>query len=707
MVKATLTADIPGIGKIDVDGNIATEESIRDLISAFSTQTRIQDKGISGLNQNASDAADGLDEFSDELHKAERSQKKLTDKMAGLADSAADGARGMQKFVDSGGDLSTFVSGFEGLARDIGRGIGGIVPIIGEGLEEFGGAVAGTAVALTAAAIGMVENFQGINKNLFNAGLQVRGGFDTFARIAEDSDIPISEFTNAIIQSSDRLRLFSGGAPGGIKQVSMALSKLHDDGIMDNLYSLGYTTEEVVASMVDYGIAAKRAGKNIDSATLADETNKYLRNLRELSRLTGVSVSDAQKQVEADRANLFVQNQLLDIAPEQRAAAQAFAAMLEQMGVGPMRDFIISGQSMSTESGIMSSQMGVTAGILQDAYQQIATGNMNFEEGQNYLQSQLRNRTGDITTELENLTRTFGVSPELASQFASLGIATRSASELINAASAQDTAGGTEIIPGTISDNLGKFESTLNNVQQEIQSVFIDGLAGVSPALSLVADMADDSSEALGDLKRSIRSLISGDLSSISGEMPSDPVTSLTTTISDAIFEGFSRVIRSMPGGSLLVGDSKEDRQSELDSMVQSFTDKQAKIDSGDMNWLSKGIAADQQKGKRAMIRTFLEENPDLARPEGFAGGGVSVGPASGYLEQLHGTEAIVPLPDGSSIPVSISSSGTETKNLTELVQVSKNMLGQMTASTQKLDQLLRLTDNANGIARSSAYGRA
>ena len=38
----------------------------------------------------------------------------------------------------------------------------------------------------------------------------------------------------------------------------------------------------------------------------------------------------------------------------------------------------------------------------------------------------------------------------------------------------------------------------------------------------------------------------------------------------------------------------------------------------------------------------------------GFASGGIASGPSSGYPVELHGTEAVVPLPDGRTIPVSI-----------------------------------------------------
>jgi hypothetical protein len=42
----------------------------------------------------------------------------------------------------------------------------------------------------------------------------------------------------------------------------------------------------------------------------------------------------------------------------------------------------------------------------------------------------------------------------------------------------------------------------------------------------------------------------------------------------------------------------------------------------------------------------------------GFSQGGVARGPESGYPVTLHGTEAIVPLPDGQSIPVTIKGMG-------------------------------------------------
>ncbi len=79
----------------------------------------------------------------------------------------------------------------------------------------------------------------------------------------------------------------------------------------------------------------------------------------------------------------------------------------------------------------------------------------------------------------------------------------------------------------------------------------------------------------------------------------------------------------------------------------------------------------------------------------GLADGGIATGPDTGYRATLHGTEAVVPLPDGKSIPVTLdttkfdesitalvqgigSSSNTDNSNLASLMEQSVNLNGQI-----------------------------
>jgi hypothetical protein len=43
----------------------------------------------------------------------------------------------------------------------------------------------------------------------------------------------------------------------------------------------------------------------------------------------------------------------------------------------------------------------------------------------------------------------------------------------------------------------------------------------------------------------------------------------------------------------------------------------------------------------------------------GFADGGIATGSKSGYNANLHGTEAVIPLPDGKSVPVQLAQTAT------------------------------------------------
>ena len=53
-----------------------------------------------------------------------------------------------------------------------------------------------------------------------------------------------------------------------------------------------------------------------------------------------------------------------------------------------------------------------------------------------------------------------------------------------------------------------------------------------------------------------------------------------------------------------------------------------------------------------------------------YASGGIASGPNSGYLAELHGREAVVPLPNGRSIPVDIGKGKMATNNTNITVNV-------------------------------------
>ena len=93
-----------------------------------------------------------------------------------------------------------------------------------------------------------------------------------------------------------------------------------------------------------------------------------------------------------------------------------------------------------------------------------------------------------------------------------------------------------------------------------------------------------------------------------------------------------------------------------------------------------------------------------MAGALGFSDGGVANGPTSGYPAILHGTEAVVPLPDGRSIPVSIKgdvgSGGGSTNNINISVSGSGNAREIAKAVSEEVSKVMRNKARNNSFSR-------
>lgn len=84
----------------------------------------------------------------------------------------------------------------------------------------------------------------------------------------------------------------------------------------------------------------------------------------------------------------------------------------------------------------------------------------------------------------------------------------------------------------------------------------------------------------------------------------------------------------------------------------------------------------------------------------GFASGGIASGPSSGFLTALHDTEAVVPLPDGRSIPVVTNSDATDRRlerierQVAALTQATENGLRNIALHTARTAKNTRNTSD-------------
>jgi hypothetical protein len=100
-------------------------------------------------------------------------------------------------------------------------------------------------------------------------------------------------------------------------------------------------------------------------------------------------------------------------------------------------------------------------------------------------------------------------------------------------------------------------------------------------------------------------------------------------------------------------------------------------------------IAANPNLQKMTTVADLKNWADQKMGGSGYKFGGVASGPTSGYTATLHGTEAIVPLPDGKTIPV-------EMPGFVSRLEDQSNL---MSRQLDKLDELVRVMQNQVNVS--------
>lgn len=173
----------------------------------------------------------------------------------------------------------------------------------------------------------------------------------------------------------------------------------------------------------------------------------------------------------------------------------------------------------------------------------------------------------------------------------------------------------------------------------------------------------------------------------------------LAQTLEDSIFSGFSTALDALVTGTSTVKEAFANMATSiLKSLSKVITEMltvrilQAAIGglapptpaapAGSVNTASLLGQPQQQPGFTlpGFAKGGIMSNGKMMT--GYASGGVATGSTSGYPAMLHGTEAIVPLPDGRSIPVEMTGGSSQQNNVT--VNVAIDNQGNATTDTSQ-----------------------
>jgi hypothetical protein len=299
----------------------------------------------------------------------------------------------------------------------------------------------------------------------------------------------------------------------------------------------------------------------------------------------------------------------------------------------------------------------------------------------------------EATTKFQNAIR--NLSPELqkaAMQMFVTGTATGEAAVALAQMPAMTELLGKSLYD--VSDSTVTTDEALNNYQNNVKTLgplLKEQGEAASEALGLVALM-------LGKFEAATKMTVDG---MILGRKGLEQGTGTTLDKAKGLANTPDELLNGVIRGVSEYQDAQVEYQQMMTNAITKFANDVPNILEGMVAKLRKlGILDDPgTTGKNKSVTQFGETeggaafgNPYIGRQgviqgKGKADGGISVGPLSGYLEKLHGTEAVVPLPDGKNIPV-VMSQNNSSDIMQDLLSKQLSLLQEMLSSFNDSKQL-------------------
>ena len=740
-----VTIEIPGIGKVEAD-NFAQEDTLQKILAATLKSEKskqkdesakaaadakalaAQKKNTTETNKQAEATKKANNELEDLIDTYEKEVKVVGDFGIAMSKAKSDiGSAFADLTVTAGALAGKFLMTYDDLAAnpikagagiletinnvafqiahigvDIGVALGkaalGWVPFIGagladavQGLGDLGNTIISVANEIFTTVNTILEKeFQKRADQLFafaGVGGSFAGGMSQMAEYATQSGIGISAFTKAVIAARPYITgmgMSVGDATELISTTMKAMAQTTGKSgrvVRDSLLSLGYTFEQQQVIMTQYMAQQRSVGVNllkIAPATLARQTEEYAKHLKVLSDITGQDAARLMDQARAEvqrgalmnsltgaQANAFQDAYATLAAMPGEQGPKLQAALAQMLAGGVVTDPVIAGNR------IIMNMLRTTAGQVQSANVNMVTATQK-----NLGQAAIAYRAaGESATDFATLMNPGGTS-SVAQGMSQFGNALRQYRYDPNAAEASMRAANTQ---AGASDSLTGAYVGLTEVMTSFQNKMESLASEILPTYASVMEAASAASE---------KFVITG-------------IKMVTNTI--GYLAGLSEITGlnfSVPGLSSTMG-GKAASASDVKNTGSGAGDALAEAQGASTQAPTKGqggsALGDKTTDPNAKEQTAtlkqIEQNtaksaefagiPSAGTPK-FADGGIASGPLSGYAATLHGTEAVVPLPDGKALPVKIDGGGA----ISQAMQYQTDLLNQILSAMQKNNTL-------------------
>ena len=506
----------------------------------------------------------------------------------------------------------------------------------------------------------------------------------------------LGAYSDLIASRSSELAMIGGTVNKGLESFqAMSDEMIHGT---NNLRELGFTTDSINAGIGLYILRMSKLGgmQTMTQAQQNKAASEYIKQLDVLSRATGLQAKQIADAQDAARTDDRYRARLSELGPDSAAGKAledsigmyadnpAIQNMIKEASIGMANteggqqallsmgkeafDMIHNAQSAQeiqaalmkgkefsrNQYGTQLAQTGALDSVTGGG-NYAAFANLQFKDINAAMKAQAAEPTAGISN-MAAAAKQNMMARESLQDFVQMGVGPATSALKIFADVA---AGGTGLLPGGKSptpSNSGSIESTPKQQadSKKNYNTFSDTSGGVSGGVSSdipkKSGVKSSENPELQQLMQAVTAIAGDKFNQITSEMDG----------------------KHTPGGQHSTGNA-------FDFTVKDGQDAAALVAD-----LSKKFPSSYFQDEYANPSKLSSGDHIHAQLKKLATGGIIAGPTTGYQAMLHGTEAVVPLPDGRSIPV--TSTSREASLSAEILSA-------------KLDEMIEKLSRSNDIA--------
>lgn len=491
-------------------------------------------------------------------------------------------------------------------------------------------------------------------------GASFAGGMAEMRTIANDAGFSMVTLQKSAIASSEDLRRAGLSQGEGVAALAKGMSGLtgtvgkSGNSLRDEMLALGYSYEEQGQMVAQQMALDKAAGvtRTRSTSELAQQTASYAKDLKLLADITG---KDAKKAMEEAAKKGMEADIMAQLSPEEAKKFQASYAAMPDYAKKGFLEYVSSGGSAITDqaTNIAMSQNAEVEKLIKGSYDTIKDSGKDASQAQKETLRQA-SAAGQSQRELNKANgNAIGVANRLGGSLQGAADMQNqiSASALYNADAVDESGKAAEAQSEAVDAQTAAYEKLTDAANKN--AVFMENLAG-----SKLADYTKDLANTFVEASEKFRKAM-------------DMMFGPTKETTEKVAQNFKKT--EAIDKAKRAGDAQE---------VQAIrTNQAAEITS--KAFTTKG----NSKTSKELEAELYPETAVTAIPK-KAKGGITAGLT---LAGEAGPEAVVPLPDGKSIPVSMSGSNDRTNTM--LLDAVNNLLD---ICQQQLDMQTKMTDHVN-----------